>query len=368
MPLEILKNRREIETFFGFEPLQSASVRVTRACNLRCKQCYSFAGKPLKNELTLAEFEGLFAQLKALGVVRIFFTGGEPFLRKDMPEVLEAADREGFACYISSNGTPINGRIIAKLDRLEHLKNFQVSIDGLDGTHDQIRGRAGSFTAAINAVRLAVTGLRRPKKVVVCTLLPDNLNQIEELVGTLDELHLDSFCLVPLYPVKREEGLHDVSTEDKHAALERLTKLRPRNLRIAVLTAPAIIPHALQQTGSGCGYLCSFPSILGIDADGSVAPCDGLLDHPPSVLGNVRDSTLEELWQHKLMRELRDIQPHEIRGVCGQCEHIEFCAGGCRARAFLEYGDFRAPNPLCQAFADAGFLRPAGTPKAANES
>lgn len=54
------------------------------ACNLKCKQCYSIAGKKLGDELTLNEIKMIIDELKKLGASRIFFTGGEPFLRPDI--------------------------------------------------------------------------------------------------------------------------------------------------------------------------------------------------------------------------------------------------------------------------------------------
>jgi radical SAM protein with 4Fe4S-binding SPASM domain len=55
-------------------------------------------------------------------------------------------------------------------------------------------------------------------------------------------------------------------------------------------------------------------------------------------------------WNHHLMKKLRKIKPNNLKGVCKKCQHLSFCMGGCRARAFIEYGNFEAPNPLCQSF------------------
>ena len=69
----------------------------------------------------------------------------------------------------------------------------------------------------------------------------------------------------------------------------------------------------------------------------------------PDKLENVKDS-LEKIWNHHLMKKLRKIKPNNLKGVCKKCQHLSFCMGGCRARAFIEYGNFEAPNPLCQSF------------------
>ena len=111
-----------------------------------------------------------------------------------------------------------------------------------------------------------------------------------------------------------------------------------------------IIPQSLSELDYGGGYVCSFPSLLGINTNGDVAPCDGLLSYKELILGNIREKSLNEIWNHPLMKKLRAIKPKEIKGVCRKCKYLSFCMGGCRARAFLEYGNFEAPNPLCQSF------------------
>ena len=106
----------------------------------------------------------------------------------------------------------------------------------------------------------------------------------------------------------------------------------------------------------GCGYICTFPSYLGINANGDVAPCDGLLSFKEFILGNIRRDSLEKIWNHPLMEKLRKIKPSQLKGVCLKCKYLSFCMGGCRARAYLEYGDFRAPYPLCQSFYEKGLF------------
>jgi len=79
MDLKIISTRKEIKNFFGEEPIMAATIRVTKACNLRCLHCYVNAGEKLENELSLEEIKSIIDQLAKLKVFSIFFTGGEPF-------------------------------------------------------------------------------------------------------------------------------------------------------------------------------------------------------------------------------------------------------------------------------------------------
>jgi len=358
--VKILSTTKQIQKFLGIEPLQSASIRVTMACNLKCKHCYSIAGKKLNNELSLGEIKKVVNELKQLGAIRIFFTGGEPFIRPDILEILDYTDRNNFAIYISTNGTLINQKIINSLKCLKHLKTFQISLDGVDKTHDSIRGIPGTFDKVINTIKLVKKELKNTKIAIISTLMKDNLDEIEKLFKLAIKFKIDIFGLVTLYPVKRSAETEDVTTSQKYKLFQQLSNIyksyKSIKTKIGILVPPAIIPEPLKEIEFGCGYVCSFPSLLGINSNGDVAPCDGLLSYKEFILGNVRRDSLGKIYNHLLMRELRAIKSQDIKGVCRKCKYLSFCMGGCRARAFLEYRDWKAPNPLCQSFYKNNFF------------
>jgi radical SAM protein with 4Fe4S-binding SPASM domain len=359
MDLKIISTRKEIKNFFGEEPIMAATIRVTKACNLRCPHCYVNAGEKLENELSLEEIKSIIDQLAKLKVFSIFFTGGEPFIRPDILDILNYTDKNGFAMYISTNGTLIDLQTINRLKLLKHLRTFQISIDGLRKTHDSIRGVKGTFDKAINTIELAKKKLKNTKITIISTLMKENANEMGELLKLAIKLEVDNFGIVTLYPIKRSTKVKDVSTLQKYKIFKKLSEIyikkRPR-LNIGLLVPPAIIPQPLSELEYGGGYVCSFPSLLGINANGEVAPCDGLLSCKELVLGNVREKSLDEIWNHPLMKKLRKIKPEDIEGVCRKCKYLSFCMGGCRARAYLKYGNFKAPNPLCQSFCNKNFL------------
>jgi radical SAM protein with 4Fe4S-binding SPASM domain len=186
--------------------------------------------------------------------------------------------------------------------------------------------------------------------------MKNNIEEMEKIFKLALNLNVDTFGIVDLYPIKRSSEAEEVSVSQKYETFQRLSKIyeekKPRKLRIGLLIPPAMIPQPLKEVEYGCGYVCSFPSLLGINANGDVAPCDGLLNFKQFILGNIRKKSLKNIWNHSLMKKLRGIKKNDLRGVCKKCKHLSFCMGGCRARAFIEYGNFQAPNPLCQSFYD----------------
>lgn len=352
--MKILSTANQIKNFLGVEPLQTIAIRVTQSCNLRCQHCYSVSGEKLHDELSLREIKGIMNQGKKLGAIRIFFTGGEPFIRKDICEILKYADKNKFAIYISTNGTFFNKRIINSLKSLKHLRTLQISIDGLSKIHDQIRGRKGTFDKAIKWAKIVKEELKGKKIAFVFTLMKKNKNEAARVLKLAMSLRIDVFGLVPLYPVKRSKNAEDISALEKYSIFQELCEIykksRQSKLKLGLLIPPALMPKPLREIEYGCGYVCTFPNMLSIGANGDVAPCDGLLNYKNFILGNIRSRPLKELWDHPLMRKLRGINPDDLKGVCKKCKHLSFCMGGCRARAYIEYGNFNAPNPLCQSF------------------
>lgn len=357
--IQTLSTAKEIKDFLGTEPLQAASLRVTMACNLRCQQCYAMAGERLVNELTLKEIKKMLDDLKELGAIRIFFTGGEPFARPDMIDILEYTDKNNFAIYISTNGTLVKPATIERLKNLKHLRTFQISIDGLGDTHDSIRGVKGTFEKAVATIRLAKKELRNTKVAIISTLMKSNYDEMEKILKLAIQLRVDIFGIVALYPVKRSPEASDVTTLQKYKLFNRLGEIyknEKTDLKIGLLIPPALIPNSLKEIEYGCGYVCSFPSLLGIHANGDVAPCDGLLNYKKFILGNIRKNSLKEIWNHPIMQDLRAVKPTDIKGVCKKCKYLSFCMGGCRARSYLNHGNFISSNPICESFYKFGIF------------
>ncbi|HIA04228.1 MAG TPA: radical SAM protein, partial [Myxococcales bacterium] len=125
----------------GRAPLYVSWV-VTNHCNLRCEYCAcpDIAGKELSTEQCLELLDGM----AALGTRQIKFTGGEPLVRKDLPQLLARAEEHGIATSLNSNGTLIP----RMLDKLGSLRSISLSLDGAALTHNGHRGD-GQFQEVI---------------------------------------------------------------------------------------------------------------------------------------------------------------------------------------------------------------------------
>jgi MoaA/NifB/PqqE/SkfB family radical SAM enzyme len=125
---------------------------VTFTCNARCVMCDSWR-KDSTGDLTLAEIERIFSELPKLDIVRL--TGGEPFVRKDLTQIADAAVEhlQPSLLHVTTNGF-LTDRIVDFCERRPRSVplHLLVSIDGVGEKHDEIRGHAGAFRSALRTI------------------------------------------------------------------------------------------------------------------------------------------------------------------------------------------------------------------------
>jgi len=134
-------------------------------CNIECAHCFISSSPTNRSHemLGLATVERYLAEASALGVKEYYFTGGEPFLNREILEILEATLAQGPASVLT-NGLLIRGETAARLRRIsdasEYSLDLRLSIDGWDAaTNDPVRG-PGTFDRILAGIRhLAVAGL-----------------------------------------------------------------------------------------------------------------------------------------------------------------------------------------------------------------
>ena len=133
---------------------RAVDIELTSHCNLRCRYCYFFNNPAVDyRELPTDEWLKFFAELGSLGVMNVTLAGGEPFIREDLPVLLEGIVRNRMRFSFLSNGALIDDGIAAFISRTGRCEYVQVSVDGSCAkTHDSCRGK-GSFECAIRGIR-----------------------------------------------------------------------------------------------------------------------------------------------------------------------------------------------------------------------
>ncbi|MBZ9577962.1 radical SAM protein [Patescibacteria group bacterium] len=146
-----------ISRMFNF-PFVSPSfiqINVTGRCNLKCKICttYKFPSQK-KQELTVDEIKNIILQADRMRIKTIVFSGGEPFLRNDIFEIIKFVNENTqMKVTVTTNGTLIDRDVASKIIDAK-VNNLQISLDGAsDKTHDYIRGQ-GSFKKTLEGIKI----------------------------------------------------------------------------------------------------------------------------------------------------------------------------------------------------------------------
>lgn len=351
----------------------------TRACPLACKHCRAESQTHREaGELSTAEAIGLAAQVAAFGHPAPLFviTGGDPFAREDLFDIVRGAVDQGLAVGVSPSGTPT-----LTAENLAALKDagaaaISLSLDGSTATrHDDFRGVNGVFDHTIRAWSAArELGLRVQ---INSTVSQHNLTDLPAVVRMVSEhgaMTWSAFLLVPtgrgrnlaeLDAATVEEVLNFVYDAGEFVAAKTTEAHHFRRVALqrAILARHGLDPaQALrlgplyqQLTDELAHLMAGVPARprrtpMDVNAGRGFAFVSHLGDvHPsgflPVVAGNVRTQTLSRIYRDsELFRELRDVT--RFGGRCGRCEFAAVC-GGSRSRAFALTGDPLAEEPWC---------------------
>jgi SynChlorMet cassette radical SAM/SPASM protein ScmE len=341
---------------------RTVDIEITARCNLRCRYCYFFQNPNVEyRDLPTEAWLAFFDELGSLGVMNLTLAGGEPFLRDDLPVLLEGIVRNRMRFSLLSNGSLIDDGIAAFLAGTHRCDYVQVSVDGSRAeVHDACRG-AGSFDGAIRGIR--TLQCYRVKVAVRLTIHRHNVDDLENIARLLlEDLGLPSFSTnsagyLGACRVNAEEVL--LNAEGRQAAMETLLRLAEKyNGRISANAGPlaegrmwrrmeearaqgaTALPDRGRLTSCGCPT-----KKIAVRADGAIIPCT-MLAHIE--LGRINRDSLAEVWRHSSdlnrLRNRRAI-PLTDFSFCSGCSYIPYCAGNCPGLAYTFTGQVDHPSP-----------------------
>jgi radical SAM family uncharacterized protein len=166
---------------FGVRVPMFCGHKLTYNCNLRCKMCPFW--KRSSEDSSIEQEKAILRRIYDSGVCAIAFEGGEPLLRKDLAEILAFSRSLPLHTSLVTNGTLLETRI----DEIASYINgvVYVSLDGLEKTHDKIRGVSGCFRKAVRGI---MASREKVSVTINTTIMAENINEIEDLVKLANEL------------------------------------------------------------------------------------------------------------------------------------------------------------------------------------
>ncbi len=335
---------------------------TTRSCDLACRHCRADAcTEPDPAELSVREAEVLFRDLRDAGTRLLVLTGGDPFKRADLFDLIRAANDAGLTPALSPSVTPLLTRERLAMAAEAGVSAISLSLDAADAaTHDAFRGVPGAFDRTLESARwIREAGLELRINTTVTRPILKQMPELSRMVRDMDARSWVVFFLVPvgraateelqitpresevmmrwLYGVSKRMPYRIKTTEGQHYRRVVLQQMAAESGQ-----TPAEVAAAAR---SGRGrYLPGINAgrgVLFVSHRGDVHP-SGFL---PQTAGNVRDTPASVLYRtHPIFTALRD--PDQLDGKCGRCAFRVVC-GGSRARAWAVTGELLASDALC---------------------
>ncbi len=341
---------------------RTVDISVTNRCNLKCLYCFHFTSAgDVPEDLPKSEWLQFFDELGQCGVMRLIMGGGEPFIRKDLKDLIDGVVRNRMRFTLLTNGTMVSDDMARHIASTGRCDMVQVSLDGASPeTHDYCRGD-GNFERAMRGIGHLLKN-KVPVSVRV-TIHKGNVNDLDNVAKLLlEELKLPSFSTNSasyLGLCRQNEGIVQLTPEDRTIAMDSLLRLN-RKYKGRIIANAGPLAEAKkwaemerQRLGGnaaspGGGYLKACGGVfskIGVRADGVYVPCV-LMSHIE--LGRINKDSLPDVWQNHRelakMRERVEIPLSDFE-FCEGCEYMEYCTGNCPALAYTLTGKNHHPSP-----------------------
>lgn len=347
---------------------------ITSRCNLNCRHCYMEAPSKRFHDFSTGEIEMLIDQFNRANVPEVALTGGEPFLRSDLPEIIRMLTvRKIGIAEIFSNGVLINDNILDVFVKHGHHPYFKISFDGC-GTHDSMRGVKGCEEKVVAAIQRLV---RRGFHVTIITSI-DRINQssLKKTYELLRDIGVNGWWLAP--PVEIGNWKGSTTTLCMDETVNVCTRLlecwlldnRPFHLKLWRFglfegncqdggeAGLAMCTGHFTPESWNCAGTHSRPYIL---PDGTLLPCSGYTD--TEIMGkmpNLLDTEFSIAWGDAALRSITDMkkkQVIEFNNECKDCEHFSECGAGCRVLALTREGSLYSRDPEACALFKGGYIQ-----------
>ena len=286
----------------------NGTVIVTYRCNARCTMCnrYKCPSKP-EEELSIETIKKL---------PKMYFTnitGGEPFIREDLPEIVKELYKKSDRIVISTNGF-FTDRIIKLCEEFPNV-GIRISIEGLEETNNKIRGLDDGFNRGYSTLKKLVE-MKHPDVGFGMTVQDANAKDLVPLYDLSNELHME-FATASLhnsfYFVEAKNIIKDrlmVAKEFEKLINKLLESKSPKKWFRAYFNHGLINYIFGQKRLLPCDM--AFDTFF-IDPYGDVMPCNGTKQK--EVMGNLNEQTWEELWNSEKAEKVRN----KVRHCDRQC-------------------------------------------------
>ena len=317
----------DIETTVPFSSLPSAPYRMdlalTYRCNNDCSHCYNARPRDF-GEISTSQWIQIIDKLWEIGIPHLVFTGGEPTLRSDLPELIQHAEQNGQITGINTNGRRLSDQSYVKTLIDAGLDHIQITLEShIPEIHDRMVRNKGSWSQTIRGIQNVLD--TRLYVMTNTTLLNDNVPYLEETLEYLGKLRIPTIGLNALIHSGHGLTVDTGLKESELLPLLDIAQLKTNQYKQKLIWyTPTQYCHfdpvQLELGVKGCTAalynMC-------IEPNGDVLPCQSYYQS----LGNILVQDWKSIWNHPLASNFRNrkFAPEE----CHECAFFVECGGGC---------------------------------------
>jgi len=325
---------------------------VTQRCNHDCPHCYNCWKNDVEypgGELNTADtLDMLGRMLDQTGASLVSLTGGEPFLRDDIYQIVDFLHERGVTINMICNGSLITEESIQCM--AGKISIYELPLLSIEREmHDRLSGRDGAF----DDVTMAVANLKAAGERVVCVFVATKLNLADwtETAELAIALGADGIMFNRFNPGGtggRNIEMLQVSPAELTEALdaaERMSDEYEISISCSIAMPPCLFDHArYKKLTFGFCAAGTDRAYYTLDPMGNVRPCN----HSTTIIGNMCEGNFWEMVDSAVMKDFFDARPE----FCGGCKLEDECLGGCKAAAEVCCGSAWELDPFLQAFSD----------------
>ena len=302
----------------------------TTRCNFRCRHCGSDCGIAERGkDMPLEDFLAAVDTIPKESIPKNFtvvLTGGEPLLRADILEIGKELRSRGLQWGIVSNGWLYDDEMHLKLVDAG-MGAVTVSLDGLEASHEWMRGIPGSYGRALRAIGAFARDPRLNSDVVTC-VNKRNIGELPQMYEVLCGLGLKQWRLFTVIPIGRAAGDPEMFLSDEEfvSLMELIKQKRTQGGPMRVtFSCEGYLGRYEEQVRDGRFFCHAGVNIASVLADGRICACPNI-DRDRFSQGNIYQDNLWQVWQERF-QPFRD-RSWARTGRCENCREWRNCLGG----------------------------------------
>ena len=370
--------------------IETANLNINNVCNLKCSHCFIKFKETLRPEITSSNWHQLIDQFISHGTKKFHICGKEPFMTAEkLFEVLaylrERKKKDRISYGVITNGIMVD-KFIDQIKGLE-LDYLDFSVDGLKTMHQKLRG-VSSFARTITSIEK--TAKDTNTKIWVSSVIHRyNFSQIPHLVRFLLKKGVRSFFYQPMIHLGKATSLRSWSVvpEEYYRLMKRsrsllkefgrevpiemkfdiystfMSPLFERNTSLKDIfvefleektnsTSEEVGKSILNYQFNACPLCVAYWKRQQVTPDGYYIGCDVMMsanNYSTFSVGNLKDEKLTTILDRVpgYWKALGLVRSSTELKRCSNCKYFFWCKSGCRLSAYLVYGNWEAPDPMC---------------------